>query len=990
MNTKTSIDADFKRRIEGALKTVQAWEDPQLLVDCRVTVPWEDLKKDDGPFSDDNDSFKHSSYAIIFFQRMCRYFKSTMTWINQPMCLQCQTTDHVQFLRTRGPETQPEIQGKASRVEVNQCTACNIKSDITFPRYNCPRTLLQTRQGRCGEYANLFGLYCRAVGYHTRYILDMTDHVWIEVCIPSNHRDQSDYYYCMGDGCEAVVNEPSMYEAGWGKQLSYILAITPSYVVDVTPRYTRQFASHEFLARRRAITSSEEAGQAVIQQINVTLLSKLSSVKQKQSIQKQWKEEEELLSSYKRLTEWARESNSYHQGRISGATEWKVARGEAGVSSDAQEKSENGDNQQPQYSTEYFIQTFLPSLHLTQAYIAIHPRPPLAQRTQAIIVSGAACAMGIPNQLSAVVVDPQTGTILQSKSFVSLQHLETYVDNLPERLILVVHGQLLKENGGDTTNPMNMHLRLALWKSDHVWDGGIIYVGVVGQVSTNASPWTVCAKIRDTVDPIVLQSKSTATVPDLKLRVHRSTRPNAVTGRLPDSYLPLVKQTTSTFAQKQAAFESFVSSSSSSSMSPIPGQCTSIVGFCTKPGSPIYLIGSFSYPLQPTLDEWATFVLLPAWLVPPNDCNNGAAVLDPVPVSASLAYEVPLDANVFVERLGPQLLVDTNQSIPTHVALQRKNPRLIAFYFSAHWCGRKSSNECRCCFVPAPHILILFRKACRSFTPMLTEFYNVLHEAFPSHGLEIVFVSSDRDASIFQHYYATMPWAAIPFEPALQHLKSKLSFQFGVQGIPSLVILDAISGAIVVDARISRGEIQQCCRRGDDSIVEQFCEWLNRIPSESREILSLLQASCHDTQVAPTDKDGCHDNAVLNKYVFHDDNMDLLENCLSRRGGPFTVEDWESQWRASAKDDWRIVVKTALQYVANARREPWNPKFRTFHWSNAVADRINSVMHGLEWWCQEGLELYTSQDDYVAWIPVHVDLDVLHARWSALLEDGTQ
>jgi peptide-N4-(N-acetyl-beta-glucosaminyl)asparagine amidase len=689
MNTTTSIDADFKRGIEGALKTVQAWEDPQLLKDCRATIPWEDLKKDDGPFSDENDSFQHSSYSIIFFQRLCRYFKSGMTWINQPMCPQCQTADHVKFIRTRGPETQTEIQGKASRVEVYQCTACQNENHIAFPRYNCPRTLLQTRQGRCGEYANLFGLYCRAVGYHTRYILDMTDHVWIEVCIPNNHRGQCDYYYCMGDGCEGVVNEPSMYEAGWGKQLSYILAITPSYVMDVTPRYTRQFASHHFLARRRAITSSEDAGQAVIQQISATLLSKLSSVKQKQSIQKQCRQEEELLSSHKRLTEWTKESNLYHQGRISGATEWKVARGEAGTSSCADGNSELKDdkNQQLQHSTEYSIQTFLPSLHLTQAYIAILPRPPLAQRTQAIVVSGAACAMGIPNQLSAVVVDPQTGTILQSKSFVSLQHLEVFVVNLPATLILVVHGQLLKVKNEDRTNLLNMQHRLPLWKSDHVWDGGIIYVGVVGQTSANATPWTVCAKISDTIDPFILQWNSTASVPDLKLRIHRSTRPNAVTGRLPDSYLPLAKQVTATFAQKQAAFELFVSASSTTS--PKSGQGTSIVGFCTKPGAPIYLIGAGSYPLQPTSDEWVTFVLLPAWLVPANDCKNGAAALDPVPVSPSLSYEVPLDVNQFVERLGPQLLVNTNQPIPTDVALQRKNPRLIALYFSAHWCGRK-------------------------------------------------------------------------------------------------------------------------------------------------------------------------------------------------------------------------------------------------------------------------------------------------------------
>ncbi len=74
-----------------------------------------------------------------------------------------------------------EIEGQASRVEVY---ACGIDGHLTsFPRYNSARTLLRTRSGRCGEYANLFGLYCRALGLQTRYILDWTDHVWTEVWV---------------------------------------------------------------------------------------------------------------------------------------------------------------------------------------------------------------------------------------------------------------------------------------------------------------------------------------------------------------------------------------------------------------------------------------------------------------------------------------------------------------------------------------------------------------------------------------------------------------------------------------------------------------------------------------------------------------------------------------------------------------------------------------------------------------------------------------
>jgi hypothetical protein len=46
---------------------------------------------------------------------------------------------------------------------------------------------------------------------------------------------------------------------------------------------------------------------------------------------------------------------------------------------------------------------------------------------------------------------------------------------------------------------------------------------------------------------------------------------------------------------------------------------------------------------------------------------------------------------------------------------------------------------------------------------MLVKAYNHLKEEYPSHGLGIVFISSDRSETKFIEYFASMPWMALPY-----------------------------------------------------------------------------------------------------------------------------------------------------------------------------------------------------------------------------------
>merc|ERR1712188_351214 len=66
-------------------------------------------------------------------------------------------------------------------------------------------------------------------------------------------------------------------------------------------------------------------------------------------------------------------------------------------------------------------------------------------------------------------------------------------------------------------------------------------------------------------------------------------------------------------------------------------------------------------------------------------------------------------------------------------------------------------------------------------------------------GLEVVFVSSDKDEAQFNDYFKEMPWLALDFDDRKR--KAQLSGMFGVRGIPALVIVDADGSVITKEGR---------------------------------------------------------------------------------------------------------------------------------------------------------------------------------------------
>ncbi len=104
-----------------------------------------------------------------------------------------------------------------------------------------------------------------------------------------------------------------------------------------------------------------------------------------------------------------------------------------------------------------------------------------------------------------------------------------------------------------------------------------------------------------------------------------------------------------------------------------------------------------------------------------------------------------------------------------------KGKKLVALYFSAHWCP-----------------------PCRAFTPELVKFRNkAVSNNLP---FEVVLVSSDNDEKAMKSYMATeaMRWYAVPYS---SQLRTRLKSEFKVSGIPTLILLDGNGKVFSKDAR---------------------------------------------------------------------------------------------------------------------------------------------------------------------------------------------
>ena len=221
-----------------------------------------------------------------------------------------------------------------------------------------------------------------------------------------------------------------------------------------------------------------------------------------------------------------------------------------------------------------------------------------------------------------------------------------------------------------------------------------------------------------------------------------------------------------------------------------------------------------------------------------------------------------------------------------------------------------------------------------------------------------------------------------------------LRYRYGVRGIPSLVILDAVTGQVVIPGSDSRREVMMACQGGDLSLETMIATWFERAPPETIEMLSMLELSCQDNGEAKVETDDTNNpylkldkpspGGTMGPSPLNGQAVLCTNEVLVPRPVDITLTNIK-EWNASLSDAVAIVLSTALKYLENAMKEPWTPKFRTFRLSNKVADKISRIEGGIGLLQSLGFEIFGTGHDFMATIPLLVDLDSMKVQIESLL-----
>jgi peptide-N4-(N-acetyl-beta-glucosaminyl)asparagine amidase len=295
---------DFERSSKFGLQRVMMYNHPDVKNKVLSILPLDELKVQ----AEENSNKTNLHPRDELVKSLLHWFKyKFFSWCNKARCPVCKNESDAK-VGTETPSAE-ESQWLASRTEVFKCTRCNTIN--RFPRYNNPSKLCDTKTGRCGEYANLFGCILSNLDFEVRFIDNFEDHVWNEYFSNSLGR------WVHVDSCENAWDTPLLYEQGWGRNMTFIVAYSHTGVYDLTRRYVKDW---DLIASRRRQTEIDRLNKNI--ELHNNMLRENIPAEQIESLYLRDITEQVELLKVKTIQE------AELTGRQSGSEEWRKERGE--------------------------------------------------------------------------------------------------------------------------------------------------------------------------------------------------------------------------------------------------------------------------------------------------------------------------------------------------------------------------------------------------------------------------------------------------------------------------------------------------------------------------------------------------------------------------------------------------------------------------------------------------------------------------------------
>jgi len=288
-------DFNFEGSIKSNMNLILNYKDPETQRRIKEIIP----------------KRRENSSSKEYVKELLHWYKNDFfTWCNKPKCPLCHSDKNISSVETC-VSNEEEQRYQSYRTEVYCCQGCG-GTQVRFPRYNAPLKLLETKTGRCGEWANLFGAILFTCGFKTRFINNYEDHVWNEFYNEEEKR------WIHIDSCEEAYDTPLVYEQGWGRVMTFIVAVSDEEIVDVTPRYVKDWN----VVRERRSDAMENSLKSIIHRINQDLGVKLSEEEKGRLNERRMNEKKEFENKTGKVSEEEK------MPRQSGSEDWKKERGE--------------------------------------------------------------------------------------------------------------------------------------------------------------------------------------------------------------------------------------------------------------------------------------------------------------------------------------------------------------------------------------------------------------------------------------------------------------------------------------------------------------------------------------------------------------------------------------------------------------------------------------------------------------------------------------